>query len=405
MMNEEKLNKEEIFNEEHVEDVSNLVEYYIKNNTMDPLPSLLQCAVKQNVSFAYEWFINMHMRIDTKESWYFSTYRCLVQAQPSLYGNYLKCMQDEFDVDEEVLNKVLTHIRSGLVPYQLWIDKLISDIQRGGEYFSKQSLPGLVLVYLMKTMRTSIIGYIKLHKALLDEENKIPDEVKDVVIMAHTIFLEMPKELKQEYMEAFASENPVIQRAFQDNELSLFSETLIDIMRNPIDPELCLSLLNGELPPFTKFWVEPVNTTQPIINRSRGNVDLQKIQEERLREGLPTLQGGMLPFDTYVLGYSPDGESPKTAKLKRKIKSGLFDENEIDKMVSEIDKESGAVAKKDVEYVVEKVAKDSSSRVMSKTSFETKPEAEKFIKTVTETAPDMLKVFEFRIVEKEKETN
>ena len=153
-MNEE--NKEEL-EQEDIAEVDSLVNYYVSRK-VDPLPAIKQAIIRQNVAFSYEWFVNMHMRIDTPEAWAFSTYRCLIQALPEYYGNYIEIMRDEFHVNEETIEKCLRHIRSGLIPYQIWIDKVISDIKGGGDYYGLQTVPSIVFVYLLKTMRTSIIG-------------------------------------------------------------------------------------------------------------------------------------------------------------------------------------------------------------------------------------------------------
>ena len=387
-MNEE--NKEEL-EQEDIAEVDSLVNYYVSRK-VDPLPAIKQAIIRQNVAFSYEWFVNMHMRIDTPEAWAFSTYRCLIQALPEYYGNYIEIMRDEFHVNEETIEKCLRHIRSGLIPYQIWIDKVIADIKGGGDYYGIQTVPSIVFVYLLKTMRTSIIGYMKLYKALLDEENGISEEVKNMVFAAHIYFSEMPMELKQEYMEAFASEDPVIQRAFQDNELSLFSETLIDMLRNPLNLEKYIAIEKGDAPTFSKFWEEPLNMAAPLINKSRGQEVADSAAEERTKAGLPRQKGGMGSFAQDVLGYGPNGESPEEMKRKIAELAGNVDVAQSGEIMEEEPPE-------DAKYVVEKVAKDSSSRVMSRSSFNSKPEAEQFIKNVSDAAPDMLKSFEFQIWE------
>ena len=412
MDEENKINEE--INDEPVEEMNSLIDYYRRHAKVDPLSAIKSTIIRQEISFSYEWYINMHMRIDSIDSWAFSTFRCLIQAEPEYYGNYIDMMIEEFKVPEEVIEKVLQHIRSGLIPYQLWINKVISDIKGGGDYFSKQSVESLVFTYLLRTMRTSIIGYMKLYKALLDENNGVPDKVKDMVGAAHIYFSEMPLVLKQEYMDAFTSENETVRHAFQDNELSLFTETLIDMLRHPLNLQAYLDIEKGEAPPFSRFWAEPQLALPPIINRSRGNVDRDKINMERERAGLPQLTGGMLPFDQYLLGYGPNGETPEQMreKLREQLRREGISEAEFfgngenedadDEDFNDFEDFDETEEFEEIEFVVEKVAKDSSNRVMSRTTFQTKPEAEDFIKTVTEAAPDMLRSFEFRIVPEKK---
>ena len=96
-------------------------------------------------------------------------------------------------------------------------------------------------------------------------------------------------------------------------------------------------------------------------------------------------------FAQDVLGYGPNGESPEEMKRKIAELTGNAD--------AAPSGETGEEPPEDAKYVVEKVAKDSSSRVMSRSSFNSKPEAEQFIKNVSDAAPDMLKSFEFQIWE------
>lgn len=384
--NEEIKNEELQTEDEDRIELGSLVDYYLAHK-VDPLPAVKKAIIRQNVALSYEWFVNMHMRIGTSASWDFSTFRCLIQALPEYYGNYIEVMIEDFNVKTETIEKALQHIRSGLIPYQIWIDKVISDIKSGGEYFNAQTVPSLVFVYLLRTMRTSIIGYMKLFKALMDEDNKIPEEVRDMVFAAHVYFSEMPADMKAEYMNAFKSEDPVVQRAFQDNELSLFNETLLDAMRNPLDLQKYIDIENGDAPAFSIFWHEELSMKPPLVNKSRGAEEVNKAEVARRNAGLPQRRGGFGNFRMDVLGYGPNGETPEEMKRKLQELSGALDEPIIE---TEENTEP-------VEYVVEKVAKDSSNRVMSKSSFSSEQEAEKFIKSVTEAAPDMLNSFEFQI--------
>ena len=129
----------------------------------------------------------------------------------------------------------------------------------------------------------------------------------------------------------------------------------------------------------------------PLINTSRGQEVADSAAEERTKAGLPRQKGGMGSFAQDVLGYGPNGESPEEMKRKIAELSGNAD--------AAPSGETGEEPPEDAKYVVEKVAKDSSSRVMSRSSFNSKPEAEQFIKNVSDAAPDMLKSFEFQIRE------
>ena len=50
-----------------------------------------------------------------------------------------------------------------------------------------------------------------------------------------------------------------------------------------------------------------------------------------------------------------------------------------------------------VKYIVKKVAKDGSNRVMSQNWFDSESEAEQFVRDVTEGNPAMMSSFDFKI--------
>lgn len=387
MNNEE--NKEIKTEDVEVELTGSLVDYYLEHK-VQPLPAIKKAIIKQNVAFAFEWYINQHMRINTKEAFVFSAFICLIQALPEYYGNYMEFMIEDCNVAKDDLEKILQHIRTGIIPYQIWVNKIISDIKMGGEYYSGPSVPGMVLVYLLKTMKTSIIGYMKLYKALMDDD-KINDDIKEMVMAAHIYFSEMPQDLKEGYMKAFSSEDEKARRIFQDNELSLFSETLIDTLRLPLNLSKYIDIEEGKAPVFSQFWDTPLmQGGLKIVNRSRGDIE-KEMAEERVKRRLPQSQGGMSNFAEYVLGYGPNGETPEEMQAKLAEAERYM---AIVNGTADLDEDSA-----NTKFVVEKVAKEGSSRVMSKNTFDTKQEAEQFVKDVTDAAPDMLKSFNFRIRE------
>lgn len=318
---------------------SSLVDYYI-NNKVQNISLVKKLVIKQEISFSYEWFIHKHMRSETPESYNFSTYICLIQAEPEYYGNYIEMMIEDFKVPAEIIEKCLQNIRSGFIPYQIWIDKCISDL-KGSDYYSKTSVAGMLLVYLMRTMKTSILGYMKLHNALL--EASIDDDLLEVVAVANAMFLQMPKELKDDYMQRFSSEDESVRRAFCDNELMLFTETIIDMTQYPLSMQMLLAIENGKLPEDSDFWVTPMVQPAPIVNRSRIALKVEET-EEVPEEVTETVE-----------------ETPVT------------------------------------EYLVEKVATDSSNRVMSKNTFDSEGDAVQFIEDVVNAVPDITNYFQFRI--------
>ena len=106
-MNEnEEIKNENLENDEDKVDLSSLVNYYLKRK-VDPLPAVKRAIIRQNVALSYEWFVNTHMRIGTSASWDFSTFRCLIQALPEYYGNYIEVMIEDFEVKQETIEKSL----------------------------------------------------------------------------------------------------------------------------------------------------------------------------------------------------------------------------------------------------------------------------------------------------------
>lgn len=331
-----------------------LTDYYLSQKD-DNMPALRKIAVEQKVTFSYEWFLHKHMRCETAASYNFTTYTCLIQADPKYYGNYIDIMLNKLDVKEEVVETCLEYIRSGLLPYQLWIDKVISDLG-DTEYYSRASLPSLLLVYLCQTMRTSLIGYMKLHKALL--EQPLDEDLKDVVSLAYSQYIEVPKKVKEQYMNNFKSDNEVIRRKFMDAELQLFATTLIDMTQFPIMLDVVEKMEKGEVPPGTQFWTPPLMPIPPIENNSRLELSLDSDEEDIVELEIE-------PEPVKATYTKPEPVEYKGTDVK--------------------------------EYIVEKVALQGSHRVMSRNKFKTKAEAENFIEDVFNAVPSIVNSFMFTI--------
>ena len=325
-----------------------LVDYY-RNNKVENISLLTKLGIEEDIAFSYEWFIHKYMRQETKESLNFATYTCLIQAKPEYYGNYVDYMIEKVGIPEEVLETCLTYIRSGLIPYKLWVDKLISDVNNT-EYYSHNSVPGMLLVYLNIVMRTSIIGYLKAHKALCETE--LSPEIQSVVDLAYTMYMGLPKALKNDYMKLFKSEKENDRRKLSDYELSLFGCTLIDMSSCPISLDLIKAIEDGKIPANSKFWEEPMTGVpcERIINRSRVQI------------------------------LEADEEVPVSDMKELHIESENNDE-----------------VVEPTEFIVEKVAKNGSNRVMSRNKFETREAAENFIEDVLSAVPSITDSFMFTI--------
>lgn len=325
---------------------NSLVDHYLSQK-VEGLSAIKSLAIKQAVSFSYEWFIHKFMRQETTESFNFATFACLIQAEPKYYGNYIEAMIEDHNISESVIETCLQHIRSGFIPYQIWIDKLIADL-KGSDYYSTASARSMLLVYLCKSMRISLIGYMKMHKALIDAG--LDEKIMDVVYTAHALYLDLPKEYKDNYMLDFKHEDEGVRRSFVDNELQLFRETLIDMTSCPINLQKIEDIESGKLSANTDFWDEPAFPAQPLINRSRAPMSVELSDDEKA---------------------------------------------ELDKPVDEIEENEAPV--KTAEYVVEKVALRGSNRVLSTNKFTTEVEAENFIEDVVNAVPDIVNSFKFTI--------
>lgn len=347
---------------------NSLVEHYLAKK-VENLPLVKKLAIDQAVSFQYEWFIHKYMRTETAESFDFATYVCLIQAEPKFYGNYIEAMLENHDIPEATIEKCLQHIRSGILPYSIWINKVVSDI-KGSDYYSKASIPGMLLVYLCKTMRTSVMGYLKLHKALTDlgYEDKA---ITDVIDTAYAMFMDLPKDWKEAYMRMFNSEDPALQRKFWDNELTLFTETLIDMTQYPLNIALLEAIENGTIPTGSTFWDEPMMKPAPITNRSRTPIESAEKPAE------DNSNGGMTDFRS------------------------MFNDNDSIALIQDIldDEEATVVDEEPKEFVVEKVRIDNggNKRPMSRKVYPTREEAEQFIEDAVDAVPDVINYFSFTI--------
>ena len=63
-----------------------------------------------------------------KASKEFATYLTFISSSPKYYGNICDILLDEF-VNETVIENCLKNIRAGLIPYDIWVNKLLEDIQ------------------------------------------------------------------------------------------------------------------------------------------------------------------------------------------------------------------------------------------------------------------------------------
>lgn len=458
---------------EQITNVSSLIALCPK---VENLPILKQLALKQHVSFHFEAMKQTYMYNTGKDSDKFATYVSLIESKPEYFGNVCDILVDEF-VSEEVVEECLMYIRSGMVPYHLWINKLLSDIHDGSGFYNKQSIAGMVTVYLGRTLKASLIAFNKVIKVLEEEVDHLPVDVMDGVNFVKARALEIPQNMKEEYMKMFNADDEKARRKFQDNEITIFAETLVDMLDHPFDQEAVDNIISGNANPFTKFWVDPIGGGKkaPSMNmRDAGGVVAreglggQQQQEERT-------MGSWIE----MLGYGPNGETPEEmqrmkefAERQERIEGGLtevspetfhwenpefrqfmteyfgedsdeevsmyngtydafdydWDDDDIARLSNQWAEKARAaylveeneffrtraqqiqednvqvsnnnavpMSNENVKYIVKKVAKDGSNRVMSQNWFDSESEAEQFVRDVTEGNPAMMSSFDFKI--------
>lgn len=324
---------EENKKDEQATDVSSLISLCQR---VDNLPVIQKIALKQKVSFHFEYTLRGYMRNEGIPSNKFGAYISLLETKPELYGNVCDILTENF-VSEKVVEECLMYIRSGLIPYHFWTEKLIHDIHQNF-YYNKASVGGLLAVYLGKALKASLIAFNKAIKALEDEfcdefsyeenenagrmgiikrEDKWAD-VKDSIAFVKTRALEIPQELKEKYMSAFATNDEVERVKFQENETTIFTETLIDMLKYPFDPDVLEKMKNGTSTPFEDFWITPPlgGARATLVSRARGEGDTmqQDVNEQQDQ------QGGMGSW-WEMLGFGPNGETPEEMQRQQELEA------------------------------------------------------------------------------------
>src|SRR5699024_6709895 len=121
--------------------------------------------------------------------------------------------------------------------------------------FKRSSLPGMLTVYLVRTMRCSLIGYRKLVTALR-EEFADDDKIMEVVDFVESRYMEVPKVIKEDYMKLVNTDSNKKRYEFLNSELSLFTEVLVDMMKFPLDYNIMTNLVVEDKGIFQKLWIE-----------------------------------------------------------------------------------------------------------------------------------------------------
>jgi hypothetical protein len=204
-------------------------------------------------------------------------------------------------------------------------------------------------------------------------------------------------------MKAFSTNDDSERVRFQENETTIFTETLIDMLKYPFDPKAIERMENGTATPFEDFWITPMfGGGSTLISYARGNGDTMQQGSADMQEQ----QGGMGSW-WQMLGYGPNGETPEEMARRRELAERqaelILDEDDeetvktVKREVNDLRHSRTISNEKDIQYCVKKVARDGSDRVMSENWFDTEKQAREFIKEVTESNPAMAKAFEFKI--------
>lgn len=388
--------------DEQVADVSSLMNLCAREEN---LPTLQVLGMKQRVAFRFERMLHSYMYNCGKATSKFATYITLLETKPNIYGNVCDVLLDF--VSEDVIEECLMYIRSGIIPYHLWTDKLLEDI-KGSAFYNNESVAGMLTVYLGKALRASLIAYHKAIKALEDEEHLLNDDMKAGIEFVKTRYMEIPQEVREEYMTAFNTDDEVKRRKFADNETTIFTETLVDMLQKPISQEALEAAEQGQLGPYDIFWVEPLfGGGATLVSNARGEggvatgVQPQQAQQQQQPAGM----GSWLE----VIGRGPNGETAEEMKKREELRrmnlEKVLDKEDlelVDKVKEDVrelrqEQPTRKIENVATQYKVEKVCKDSSQRVMSVNWFDTEEEAQEFVDELKENNPMMMRSFDFKI--------
>lgn len=379
MENNELNKKDEL---EQVADVSSLISLCQRD---DNLSLLKEVAIDQEVSFIFERFLHKYMYNGGVASRRFGAYRCLVNANPALYGNY--CDRLVNYVSEDDIEEMLMYIRTGIIPYQIMVEKLIADINSCNLY-QASSRAGMLTVFLMKVMRCSIKGYFEVMKALRAETH-LPEDCERILDLVEARYFEYPQDIKEAYMRTFNTDVEEMRRKFMDNELTLFSETFFDMIRCPLDMNKINDLEKGLINVFTPIWVEP--------DMFGGMGGLQGGASQGALMTPPTMTNAQMPggnqrqgmgsFLEDVLGRKAEELNAAPAMSNAPIEAPKQEETVQEHKITNENPNIG--------YLVKKVAKDSSNRVVSKRMCPTPEAAQEYIDYMTKSSPEMRNNFDF----------
>lgn len=375
-----------------------------------------QLAVEQYVSFNFERTLHKrnYQNYNTASTNIFSAYVTIVQANPKILGNIVDYMVDEKFTTAEDVETILFWMSMGMVPYDIWVNKVIEDLKEPSWYYQNTSITGLLTVYLARVLRCSLVGFNKLVKAIKEEfpENST---LMRAVSFAEARYLEVPRDIKDGYNNLIKTDNKELSNRYYNNEISLFSECLIDMMKYPMLLNVLTEMreTGNDLGIFQIYWYDPYAlkeqaearsakfpTKEPLKTDNNNDFsginmvgigpngaseasEVAPVPESSIAYNEQTQQRpGMGVFPIDLLGWSAIGESPSERTPKDK---NVKEEPHVTNI------------KPQIGWMVLKVAKDSSSRIMSRKRFTTREEAVQFRDDVLKDSPELGDKFDFKI--------
>lgn len=365
---------------------------------------LVKQAVRQGASMAFERMLHKRHYQDSAVTRKISAYLTLVQMEPQYVGNCCDFMIEKKLINEDDMEDVARYLCSGEIPYGFLTQKLIEDFKGSSFFFSDTTKPGMLLVYLAKVMGCSLIGYKKMYRAV-QEEFGGDEEIDEILNFLECRYYEIPERIKNDYFAYIHAKTNKDRMKFRENEISLFTEVLVDMLKYPISMEAVKEVTeNGSNSLFTVFW-RTMDTRMGIpMNTGSSSVAEPEITDSSSEKPAePTAIKDMSFFPVDLLGWGANGETPEECA---KIISNLMHNGAVEDVVDEeikqdvqpqVQEEETPITNTPKGWQVLKIAKDSSQRVMSKIKCTSEKEAKNLIESWKKDYKEMFNNFDFKI--------
>lgn len=370
---------------------------------------LVKQAVGQTASMAFERMLHKRHYQETASSRKISAFLTLVQMEPKYVGNCCDFMIEKKLISEDDMEEVARYLCSGEIPYSFLTQKLIEDYKGTSFFFNGSTKPGMLMVYLAKVMGCSLIGYKKMYKAIKEEFGD-DEEINEILDFLECRYYEIPERLKNDYFAHIHANTNKARMKFRENEVSLFTEVLVDMLKYPISMELVKEVSEvGSNSIFNNFWVSNDSLKgipmSALDSSSVVEPEITDSSSERTAE--PTAIKDMSFFPMDLLGWGPNGETPEEcAKILNNVMlNGAEapkeeDTKEVSTPAPEVKKpqeDDTPITNTPKGWQILKIAKDSSQRVMSKIRCSTETEAKDLLENWKKEYKEMFNNFDFKI--------